>query len=90
MEKTIERVKRVISYSELKALRVLADEIGENASAQLNIKTFSDKVGVARSVATSALRLLEVVGIVETRHMGMKGTYIKIIDRQALQEIIKE
>ena len=90
MEKTIERVKMVISYSELDALRALADEMGENVSMQLRLKTTADRLGVARSVVTSALRLLEVAGVIETRSMGMRGTYIKVIDRQALQEIIKE
>ena len=90
MEKTIERVKRVISCSELDTLRALADEMGENVSMQLRLKTTADRLGVARSVVTSALRLLEVAGVIETRSMGMRGTYIKVIDRQALQEIIKE
>ena len=90
MEKTIERVKMVISYSELDTLRALADEMGENVSMQLRLKTTADRLGVARSVVTSALRLLEVAGVIETRSMGMRGTYIKVIDRQALQEIIKE
>lgn len=90
MEKTIERVKKVISCGELDALRVLADEIGENVSVQLNMKTIASRVVTTRSVATNALRLLEVAGVLETRSMGMKGTYIKVIDRQALQEIVKE
>lgn len=90
MEKTIERVKKIISCSELDTLRVLADEMGENVSIQLRLKTTADRLGVARSVVTNTLRLLEVAGVLETRSMGMRGTYIKVIDRQALKEIIRE
>ena len=90
MEKTIERVKKIISYSELDMLKGLVCEIGENVSIQLNVGTTANRLGATRSAATSVLRLLEVAGVLETRSMGTRGTYIKVIDRQALKEIIRE
>ena len=37
----------------------------------------------------SVSKLLEVAGFVNTRSLGMKGTYIKVLDYGSLQEISK-
>ncbi|MNF13123.1 GTP-sensing transcriptional pleiotropic repressor CodY [compost metagenome] len=49
----------------------------------------ADRVGITRSVIVNALRKLESAGVIETRSLGMKGTYIKILNQQLLQELDK-
>ncbi|HTG68743.1 MAG TPA: hypothetical protein VL921_05750 [Candidatus Udaeobacter sp.] len=44
---------------------------------------------MTRSVIVNALRKLESAGVIETRSLGMKGTYIKILNQQLLQELEK-
>ena len=36
----------------------------------------ADRVGVTRSVIVNALRKLESAGIIESRSLGMKGTFM--------------
>ena len=36
--------------------------------------------GITRSVIVNALRKLESAGIIESRSLGMKGTYLKVIN----------
>ncbi|MNC72509.1 GTP-sensing transcriptional pleiotropic repressor CodY [compost metagenome] len=49
----------------------------------------ADRVGITRSVIVNALRKLESAGVIETRSLGMKGTYIKILNDQLVQELEK-
>ncbi|MBO0476865.1 GTP-sensing pleiotropic transcriptional regulator CodY [Vagococcus sp. DIV0080] len=68
-----------LSYSELKAVKAIFDELGAD-EGRLTASTIADKIGITRSVIVNALRKLESAGIIETRSLGMKGTYIKIIN----------
>ncbi len=45
----------------------------------------ADRVGITRSVIVNALRKLESAGVIETRSLGMKGTYIRVLNDQLLQ-----
>ena len=49
----------------------------------------ADKVGITRSVIVNALRKLESAGIIESRSLGMKGTYIKVLNVYLLEELCK-
>ncbi len=42
---------------------------------------------ITRSVAVSAMKLLEDAGVLESRSLGMKCTYIKVIDSNAFKEV---
>lgn len=66
-----------LSYSELKAVKAIFNEL-EGNEGRLTASTIADKIGITRSVIVNALRKLESAGIIETRSLGMKGTYIKI------------
>ena len=47
----------------------------------------ADKVGITRSVIVNALRKLESAGVVEVRSLGMKGTYIRVLNDYLLEEL---
>ena len=42
-------------------------------------------VGITRSVIVNALRKLESAGIIESKSLGMKGTYIKVLKEYFLE-----
>ena len=68
-----------LSYSELKAVKAIFAELGAD-EGRLTASTIADEIGITRSVIVNALRKLESAGIIETRSLGMKGTYLKIIN----------
>lgn len=78
-----------LSYSELKAVKVIFKELGSD-EGRLTASTIADKIGITRSVIVNALRKLESAGIIETRSLGMKGTYIRIINPLFKTELDKE
>ena len=49
----------------------------------------ADRVGITRSVIVNALRKLESAGVIESRSLGMKGTYIKVLNDRFLGELEK-
>ena len=49
----------------------------------------ADKVGITRSVIVNALRKFESAGLIESKSLGMKGTFIKIKNEHLLDEIEK-
>lgn len=47
------------------------------------------KVKATRSMAISAFKKLQIAGVVETRSLGTKGTYIEYLDQEILKELAK-
>ena len=89
MEETLSRINKLISFSELKVVKALICELNGRDEAELINSKIADKAEVTRSVLVSGIRLIEVCWIITTRSMGAKGTYIKVIDREALERIAR-
>lgn len=77
-----------LSYSELEAISHVFDELGGDEGLLVASKV-ADRAGITRSVIVNALRKLESAGLIESRSLGMKGTYIKILNNLLLEEIKK-
>lgn len=77
-----------LSYSEMEAVEHIFEELNSKEGLLVASKV-ADRVGITRSVIVNALRKLESAGVIETRSLGMKGTYIKILNVQLLQELKK-
>lgn len=77
-----------LSFSELEAVEHIFEEL-DGKEGLLVASKIADRVGITRSVIVNALRKLESAGVIETRSLGMKGTYIRILNHQLLQELEK-
>ena len=86
---TVQLAMSTLSYSELKAVEAIFNELEED-EGRVTASTVADKVGITRSVIVNALRKLESAGVIETRSLGMKGTYIKIINPLFKEELTKQ
>lgn len=75
-----------LSYSELEAVEHIFRELNDTQGLLVASK-IADKVGITRSVIVNALRKLESAGVVEVRSLGMKGTYIRILNDYLLEEL---
>ena len=79
---------RALSYSEMESIKVILKELGGSEGVVVASRV-ADRIGVTRSVIVNALRKLESAGLIESRSLGMKGTYIKILSPVFLDEINK-
>lgn len=87
--RNLEHVKSAIgklSFSELEAAIHIFDAL-EGTEGLLVASKIADKIGITRSVIVNALRKLESAEVIESRSLGMKGTYIKITNDYFMEEI---
>ena len=77
-----------LSYSELRAVSAILGELDGN-EGQLTASVIADRIGITRSVIVNALRKLESAGIIESRSLGMKGTYLKVLNTDIFEEVKK-
>ncbi|WP_442600952.1 GTP-sensing pleiotropic transcriptional regulator CodY [Paenibacillus sp. KN14-4R] len=75
-----------LSFSELEAVERIFEEL-DGKEGLLVASKIADRAGITRSVIVNALRKLESAGVIETRSLGMKGTYIRILNQNLLAAI---
>ncbi|MEA4830682.1 MAG: GTP-sensing pleiotropic transcriptional regulator CodY, partial [Enterococcus thailandicus] len=77
-----------LSYSELKAVQAIFHAL-DGDEGRLTASNIADEIGITRSVIVNALRKLESAGIIESRSLGMKGTYLKVLNSRFKEELAK-
>lgn len=77
-----------LSYSELEAIVHILGELN-GTEGLLVASKIADRVGITRSVIVNALRKFESAGVIESKSLGMKGTYIRILNDLLLDELKK-
>lgn len=75
-----------LSFSELEAVEHIFNEL-DGREGMLVASKIADRVGITRSVIVNALRKLESAGVIESRSLGMKGTYIRILNHHLRPEL---
>lgn len=92
---------KALSYSEIDAVNHIITRLKELSAEKNNgfrkesnecegvviASKIADHVGVTRSVIVNALRKLESAGIIESRSLGMKGTFIKVLNPLFVEEL---
>lgn len=77
-----------LSFSEQEAIKHIFSEL-QGKEGILVASKIADRVGITRSVIVNALRKFESAGVIESRSLGMKGTYIKVLNDILLDEVEK-
>ena len=75
-----------LSFTEQEAIVQVFGAL-EGSEGILVASKLADRVGITRSVIVNAIRKFESAGVIESRSSGMKGTYIKVVNDMAFQEI---
>lgn len=78
-----------LSYSEIVAMqRIFAELDGDEGL--LVASRIADEAEITRSVIVNALRKLASANVIESRSLGMKGTYLRIINPEIRREFEKQ
>lgn len=80
---------KTLSYTELRAVQAIVNELNDQESGRLVTSLIADQKHITRSVIVNALRKLESAGIIETRSLGMKGTFIRITNPYFTQSFLE-
>lgn len=92
MEETVRRdtmatmAVNTLSYSEMKAVKAIIEEL-DGDEGHVIASVIADKIGITRSVIVNALRKLESAGVIESRSLGMKGTYLKVLNAGLFEKL---
>lgn len=86
---TVQVALSTLSYSELEAAMNILSELDGNENLIVASK-IADRAGITRSVIVNALRKLESAGVIESKSLGMKGTYIRILNDYLIEEFNKK
>ena len=85
---TVQIALATLSYSEIEAAVNILSELN-GTEGLLVASKIADRVGITRSVIVNALRKFESAGVIESKSLGMKGTYIRVLNDYLLDEIQK-
>lgn len=75
-----------LSYSELEAAPHIFAQLKGRQGLVVS-SNVADRLGVSRSVIINALRKLKSAGMIDSRNVGIKGTFIKILNEQVVEEL---
>jgi len=78
-----------LSFSELEAATEILKELADKHEILMVAGNIAIRLGFTRSVITGALKKLEGASLIETRSLGMKGTYIRIKEPVLVEELRK-
>ena len=84
----VKAVMNTLSYTELEVVLRIFEAL-DGSEGILIAGKIADSLGKTRSVVVNALRKLESARIIETRSLGVKGTYIKILNPLWTGELAK-
>ncbi|HHV35311.1 MAG TPA: GTP-sensing pleiotropic transcriptional regulator CodY [Syntrophomonadaceae bacterium] len=85
---TVQIALSTLSFSELRAAQHIFKELGALEGLVVASRV-ADRAGITRSVIVNALRKLESANMIQTKSLGMKGTYIRIFNENILNELKK-
>lgn len=88
MKSTVERLRDIMTFSEIQAIKSIAEEIGLQDEGIVITSKIASESNITKSILIHALRLLEVAGVTESRSLGARGTYIKVLDRATLNDLV--
>jgi transcriptional pleiotropic repressor len=75
-----------LSYSEREAIDCIFRKLS-GVEGNLVASKIADEIGITRSVIVSALRKFESARIIQSKSLGMKGTYIKVLNEFLFSEL---
>lgn len=77
-----------LSFSEQQAMRHILQQLSGFEGMIVTSKVAED-VGITRSIIVNGLRKLESAGLLESRSLGMKGTYVRLLNDLLPDELDK-
>lgn len=88
--KNAELAMSALSTSEVNAIRGIFNAMGEQKEMRLIASDIADELGITRSIIVNSLRKLVTASVIDQRSMGMKGTYINILNPYFVDLLFQE
>ena len=78
-----------LSYSERKAAHAILQELASQGKyeGRLIASRIADEAKITRSVIVNALRKFESAGVIESKSLGMKGTFVRVTNAHLMEKL---
>ena len=78
-----------LSYSERKAAHAILQELASQGKyeGRLIASRIADEAKITRSVIVNALRKFESAGVIESKSLGMKGTFVRVTNSHLMEKL---
>lgn len=76
----VEHAFQCLSHSENEAVQYILNQLQDGEGVFVAARV-ANRIGYTQSVIVNALRKLESAGVLEARSLGVKGTYIRILNK---------
>ena len=78
-----------LSYSERKAAHAILQELASQGKCEgrLIASRIADEAKITRSVIVNALRKFESAGVIESKSLGMKGTFVRVTNSYLMEKL---
>ena len=78
-----------LSYSERKAAHAILQELASQGKfeGRLIASRIADEAKITRSVIVNALRKFESAGVIESKSLGMKGTFVRVTNAYLMEKL---
>ena len=78
-----------LSYSERKAAPAILQELASQGKfeGRLIASRIADEAKITRSVIVNALRKFESAGVIESKSLGMKGTFVRVTNSYLMEKL---
>jgi len=78
-----------LSYSERKAAHAILQELASQGKfeGRLIASRIADEAKITRSVIVNALRKFESAGVIESKSLGMKGTFVRVTNSYLMEKL---
>ena len=78
-----------LSYSERKAAHAILQELASQGKfeGRLIASRIADEAKITRSVSVNALRKFESAGVIESKSLGMKGTFVRVTNSYLMEKL---
>lgn len=85
----LERLADTLTIEEEKAVLSIIREARGQKRVPINASYICRQEGISRSMFTSTIRILELIGMFDTRSMGSKGTMLSNINNDYIEEFME-
>ena len=89
-EELIESVINILSYTEIKASLAIWEALEGKDSATLVMSSLADKYNFTRTSIVNAIRKLACARILNSQSLGVKGTFINILNRNFFEHLERQ
>lgn len=90
IQTTTNNVVEKLSFTEMKLVKALYEEMRGYKEKNIIAKNIAEKEGASTSSINFTLRILEIANVISVKSVGMRGSLLTVLNKEAFKAICGE